>query len=99
MFDSQGMTRAQQNDAIAKVFAALLRESRLEVGLSQEQLALRAVVDRTFVSKIELAKTQLSLSVFFSLAYAVGKKPEDLIAEVQRRLTITSEVAERTGAV
>ena len=86
--DSQWMTRAR-DDALAQAFASLLRDLRHEQGLSQEQLALRAGVDRTFVSKLELRKHQPSLSVVFSLAHAIGKTPEDLIAEVRRRLSVT----------
>ena len=83
------MTRVR-DDALAHAFATLLRELRQEVGLSQEQLAFRAGVDRTFVSKLELKKHQPSLSVIFSLAVAVGKTPEELIAEVRRRLPSTT---------
>lgn len=90
LLDSQGMNR-KRDDALAQAFATLIRELRTELGLSQEQLAIRAGVDRTFVSKLELKKHQPSLPKIFSLAYAVGKTPEDLIAEVRRRLATTIE--------
>jgi len=85
LLDSQGMTRPRDH-ALAQAFATLIRDLRQEQGLSQEQLGILAGVDRTFISKLELKKHQPSLSVVFSLAYAVGKTPEDLIAEVRRRL-------------
>ena len=54
------MTKVQ-DAALAEAFAAQLRDLRKEVGLSQEQLAHRAGVDRTFVGKLERGKHQPSL--------------------------------------
>lgn len=79
------MTKVQ-DAALAAAFAAQLRELRQELGLSQEQLALRAGVDRTFVSKLELKKHQPSLAVLFALAHGVGRTPEELVALVRQRL-------------
>lgn len=78
------MTRVQ-NTALAEAFAAQLRDLRKEAGLSQEQLAHQAGVDRTFVGKLEHGKHQPSLAVVFALAHAVDKTPEDLIALVRQR--------------
>lgn len=79
------MTRVQ-DAALAEAFAAQLRDLRKESGLSQEQLALRAGVDRTFVSKLELSKHQPSLAVVFALAHAVDRTPEELVGLVRQRL-------------
>lgn len=38
---------------IATRFGELLRDARLRIGLSQEQLALDAGIDRTYVSMLE----------------------------------------------
>ncbi len=79
------MTKVQ-DAALAEAFAAQLRDLRKEVGLSQEQLAHRAGVDRTFVGKLERGKHQPSLAVVFALAHAVDKTPEELVATVRARL-------------
>lgn len=84
LFDSQDMTRVR-DDALLLAFAAILRELREGLDISQEQLALRAGVDRTFVGRLESAKHQPSLAVVFSLAQAVGTAPSEFIALVERR--------------
>lgn len=79
------MTRVR-DEALVEAFAAALRDLRQQIGLSQEQLALRASVDRSFVGKLESGKHQPSLAVIFSLAEALGTSPEHLVAVVQKRL-------------
>lgn len=44
---------SDQRTAIANSFGILLRQVRLDAGLSQEVLALEAGVDRTYVSMLE----------------------------------------------
>lgn len=60
-----------RNDALLDAFAAELRSRRSAAGLSQEALALRADVNRTYVAKLELARNQPTLSVLLSLAEAL----------------------------
>ena len=55
-----------------------LRNSR---GLSQEQLALAADVDRSYISEIELAKNSASLDVLERIAIALGVDPKELCNE------------------
>lgn len=76
------MTRVR-DDILLEAFANVLRSLRRELGISQEQLALRANVDRTFVGKLESARHQPSLAVVFKLSQALGKTPEQLIALVR----------------
>ena len=55
-----------------------LRNSR---GLSQEQLALAAEVDRSYISEIELAKFSASIDVLERIAYALEVTPKELFNE------------------
>lgn len=77
------MTRAR-DESLMHAFAGVLRAARLQCGLSQEELALRASVDRTFVGKLESGRHQPSLAVVFKLADAVGIAPEDLVRRVRQ---------------
>jgi hypothetical protein len=45
------------------VFGAILRERRLQAGLTQEQLALEADIRRTYVSMLELGQHQPTLNM------------------------------------
>ena len=53
---------------IRKVFANNLKERRLELGLSQEELAHRADLDRTYISSLEHCKYSVSIDVLDRLA-------------------------------
>ena len=55
-----------------------LRNSR---GLIQEQLALAADIDRSYVSRIELAKVSESLEILEQIALALGVAPKELFNE------------------
>ncbi|WP_270731399.1 helix-turn-helix domain-containing protein [Shimia sp. Alg240-R146] len=52
-----------------------LRNSR---GLSQEQLALAAEVDRSYISEIELAKFSASIDILEQIALALEVDPQEL---------------------
>lgn len=78
------MTRVR-DEILLNALANVLRSLRSELGISQEQLALRANVDRTFVGKLESARHQPSLAVVFKLSQALGKTPEQLVSLVRAR--------------
>lgn len=79
------MTRVR-DDELTQAFASVLRNLRQELGISQEQLALRASVDRSFVGKLEAGRHQPSLAVVFALALALSTPAGSLVAMVQDRL-------------
>lgn len=60
-------------------FGQVLRAVRKEVGLTQEELALTADIDRTFVSMIERGERQPTVRVIFRLAAALRVSPSQLI--------------------
>lgn len=64
------MARDYQN--IQKTLSENLRALRTKAGFSQEELALRADVDRTYVSQIERALGNPSLLVLSKLAGVLG---------------------------
>lgn len=60
-------------------FAKVLRKVRKQAGLTQEQLANNAGVDRTFISLVERGINQPSVRVLFRLAAALSISPTELI--------------------
>lgn len=60
-------------------FGSVLREVRKRSGLTQEQLALAADIDRTFVSLIERGERQPTIRVLFRLAVAMHVSAAQLI--------------------
>ena len=65
------------DDAILLALASELKSRRLTIGLSQDELALRADLNRTFIAKIEVAKTQP--------AEALQVNPGDLVNSIWNR--------------
>jgi DNA-binding XRE family transcriptional regulator len=66
--------------ALRSVLARNLRRFRLERGLSQEALADRAGVDRTYISALERQRYSASIDMLESLGRALDLPPEVLIS-------------------
>ncbi len=60
-------------------FGNRVREERLKLGLSQELLAERAGVHRTYIGMIERAEKNITLENIERIALALGRKPADLL--------------------
>ena len=58
-------------------FGKNLRKQRKENGLSQEELALSAELDRSYVGGIERGERNPSLNVILQLAAAIGIEPKE----------------------
>lgn len=65
---------------LRETFAANLRRYRKAVGLSQEELAHRAQIDRTYVSSLERCQYAATLDVIEKLAVELGIEPAELLA-------------------
>ncbi|MGB3471218.1 MAG: helix-turn-helix transcriptional regulator [Erythrobacter sp.] len=65
---------------LRETFAANLRRYRKAVGLSQEELAHRAQIDRTYVSSLERCQYAATLDVIEKLAAELGIDPAELLA-------------------
>ena len=61
----------------------VLRETRLEAGLTQADLAKRMDRPQSFVAKIEVGERQLGVVEFVGYAEALGVGPGDLIERVR----------------
>jgi transcriptional regulator with XRE-family HTH domain len=75
--------RAEQ---ISTVFGQVLREQRQSRQLSQEELALAADVDRTFVSQMERGIRQPTITTLMKLAGALNKQPSTLNVRMEKLL-------------
>jgi transcriptional regulator with XRE-family HTH domain len=64
-----------------KILARNLRAKRAELGLSQEELADRASLHRTYVGAIERAERNVSIDNVEKLATAVGATVAELLAD------------------
>ncbi|RAZ92863.1 XRE family transcriptional regulator [Mesorhizobium hawassense] len=65
---------------IREVFARNLRTARLAKGLSQEELAHRADIDRTYISSLERGVYNASIDVVDRLAKALEIEVAELLS-------------------
>jgi len=87
---------AARDPLLINAFAAAIKSRRAAMGWSQEELAWRAGVDRTFIARLESCRNQPSLSVVFALAEALKVSVPNLMADTQCRFEI--EHATHAGA-
>jgi len=66
---------------IRKTFAANLKRYRKSKGLSQEDLAHQAELDRTYISALERCVYAASIDVVGRIAEVLEVKPSDLLVE------------------
>ena len=66
-----------------EIFAFHLRRLRTSAGLSQEELADRAGLHRTYISSIERGQRNVSLENIFVLAKALGAQPGELLKSIE----------------
>ena len=64
---------------LREVLATNLKHFRLAAGLSQEELAHRAHLDRTYVSSLERGRYSASIDKIESLAVALGVEAAELL--------------------
>ncbi len=67
----------------AEAFGKVLKNTRKEIGLSQEQLALQSGLDRTFISLLERGKRQPSLTSLIEVSAYLNPSASELV-----RLTV-----------
>lgn len=58
--------------------------SRLKAGMTQEELASKAKVDRTYISMLEHDKKSPTLDILFRLCQALDIKASQVIAKVEK---------------
>ncbi|MGJ7491439.1 helix-turn-helix domain-containing protein [Variovorax sp. ZT4R33] len=80
--------RSSQDPALLKALASELKARRAALGMSQDELAFSAGINRTFVAKLELATTSPSLSSLFRLSNGLNAEPWELILAVQQRYEV-----------
>jgi transcriptional regulator with XRE-family HTH domain len=68
---------------IELAFAEVLKEVRRESGISQDQLARMANLDRTFISLLERGLRQPSLKSIFQIASALNLEPDTLVTKIK----------------
>lgn len=72
---------------ISEVFAANLRKARKEKGLSQEELAYDAGVNRSYLSTLESGKVDPGIRMLAKLAAVLDVEVADLLRVQKRKIS------------
>lgn len=70
---------------IIDIVAVNVRAARNALGLSQEDLAHEAEVDRTYVSQVEGGKRNITVTVLARIAKALETTPDKLLIPSHKR--------------
>lgn len=80
------MARAADASSLLTVaISRAIRERRLSLGVSQEELGNRADLHRTYISDIEAGRRNLSLRSLFRLALGLGLSVSDLLKMAEHK--------------
>ena len=71
-----------------QAFGQALRSLRTKRKWTQTDLALRADVDRNYVSLIELGRNSPSVRLMFRLCDDLNITPSDMLKDVERRMRV-----------
>ena len=74
-----------------QAFGQALRSLRTKRKWTQTDLALRADVDRNYVSLIELGRNSPSVRMVFRLCDALDITPSDMLKDVERRIRVQAK--------
>lgn len=73
-----------QKKAAAECFGKVLKSAREDAGQSQEELAKKARLNRTFISFLERGLRQPTLVTIFSIALALRTRAGKFVARVEQ---------------
>ncbi len=83
---------------VLEALAIEMKLLRAKLQITQEQLALRADVNRTFVGKVESRTSQPSLLVLMRLVAALEISLPDFASALVKRVEALERVANRSGS-
>lgn len=67
--------------ALKKILSANIKARRADLGISQEKLALKAEIDRTYMSEIERHLVNPTLEVLLKVSNALEIQPDELLSQ------------------
>jgi transcriptional regulator with XRE-family HTH domain len=91
--------RTSAADSVLKAFGTVLKDCRRAVGLSQEELAFTAGLNRVFISSLESGRKEPGLRTLLKLARGLEIRPSEMLQQAEDLLFAPSPKERRTHAV
>jgi transcriptional regulator with XRE-family HTH domain len=86
-------TTKVENADFKKALGRVIVKLRRERGLSQEQLALTAEIDRTFMSQLERGEVNVSIDTLIKVAQVLGQTLGSLTTQAERNSNSSPDAA------
>ena len=69
---------------LSKLFGEKVRSVRTAKGISQDKLAVKTQIDRSYIGRIDRGEVNITLDKLYLLASALECEPEELLPKVVR---------------
>jgi transcriptional regulator with XRE-family HTH domain len=73
----------------------LLREAREAAGMTQQEVAMGANMDRAYISEVENGKRSLSVDRLLCICESMSVQAADIVAEVEQELKNQRSISSR----
>ena len=83
--------RPSKNEPLMRALAIEIKARRLALEMSQEDLAGKCDLDRPYISLIEVARKQPTISVLLKLAEGLGYGLPEMMERVMSRYLVESK--------
>lgn len=93
------LSSVPEHDEFLESFGSSIKSLRASHGISQEQLAERANLDRTYISDVERGRRNLGLRNIVTLAKSLAVEPADLFPRTSRAPSSTGYLANPSFAL
>jgi transcriptional regulator with XRE-family HTH domain len=75
-----------QKQDFGKILGAILHQRRVELQLTQERLAKKAGLHRTYISLLETGKQSPTAATLFQVCRRLRMRPSDVFKQLEDRL-------------
>ncbi|MEN6546536.1 MAG: helix-turn-helix transcriptional regulator [Armatimonadia bacterium] len=89
--------QSQEDESARQAFGRVIRALRHEVGISQEELAERAGLHRTYISMVERGIKTPTVVTLVDLARAVGMQTGELMTLFDREIAASEATAKNAS--
>jgi len=72
---------------INEALAIILKKYRKACGYSQEELAYKCGLDRTYISLLERGRRNPTINVIFVISYNLNMRPSEFIKDIENLLS------------
>jgi len=73
---------------LSNALSLILKYNRHKVGLSQEELAYKCNLDRTYISLLERGKRNPTINVLFGISSALNLTTSELVKQIEDMMQI-----------